>query len=78
MTLLLLDYIHRIDGVANLKTGLFDLKSSLTSSPFCLDSNPRSTYIQVSDLISSLKTGPFTAIRPGTTTTPTYQATIDR
>lgn len=40
--------------------------------------NPRSTYIQVSDLISSLKTGPFTAIRPGTTTTPTYQATIDR
>ncbi|XP_040902186.1 transmembrane protease serine 4a isoform X2 [Toxotes jaculatrix] len=39
---------------------------------------PRSTSVPVDTLISSLKTGPFTAIRPGTTTTPIHQATIDR
>ncbi|XP_044060093.1 transmembrane protease serine 4a isoform X2 [Siniperca chuatsi] len=39
---------------------------------------PRSTSVPVDALISSLKTGPFTAIRPGTTTTPTHEATIDR
>ncbi|XP_039986276.1 transmembrane protease serine 4a isoform X2 [Xiphias gladius] len=39
---------------------------------------PRSTRVPVDTLISSLKTGPFTAIRPGTTTKPIHQATIDR
>ncbi|XP_071351875.1 transmembrane protease serine 4a isoform X2 [Trachinotus anak] len=39
---------------------------------------PRSTSVRVDTLISSLKTGPFTAIRPGTATTPIHQATIDR
>ncbi|KAM4627914.1 transmembrane protease serine 4a isoform 2-T3 [Polymixia lowei] len=39
---------------------------------------PRSTPVSVQTLISSLKTGPFTAIRPGTKTTPIHQATIDR
>ncbi|KAI3354273.1 hypothetical protein L3Q82_018809 [Scortum barcoo] len=39
---------------------------------------PHSTDIPVNTLISSLNTGPFTAVRPGTTTTPIHQATIDR
>ncbi|XP_071375332.1 transmembrane protease serine 4-like isoform X2 [Centroberyx affinis] len=39
---------------------------------------PRSTTVPVKTLISSLKTGPFTAIRPGTKTIPIHQATIDR
>ncbi|XP_067363146.1 transmembrane protease serine 4a isoform X2 [Channa argus] len=38
---------------------------------------PRSTNVSVSTLTSFLKTGPFTAVRPGTATTPTHQATID-
>ncbi|KAF7663359.1 hypothetical protein LDENG_00211750 [Lucifuga dentata] len=41
-------------------------------------SNPRSTSVSVKTLISSIKSGPFTAIRPGTTTKPVHQATIDR
>ncbi|XP_029923578.1 transmembrane protease serine 4a [Myripristis murdjan] len=40
--------------------------------------NPRSSTVPVQTLVSSLKTGPFTAIRPGTKTTPIHQATIDR
>ncbi|XP_070685953.1 transmembrane protease serine 4a [Pempheris klunzingeri] len=39
---------------------------------------PQSTSVPVDALISSLKTGPFTAVRPGSTTTPLQQATIDR
>lgn len=39
---------------------------------------PRSTNVRVDALVSSLKTGPFTAIRPGTASTPIHQATIDR
>ncbi|GLD57340.1 transmembrane protease serine 4-like protein [Lates japonicus] len=39
---------------------------------------PRSTSVRVDTLISSLKTGPFTAVRPGTTSTPIHQATMDR
>ncbi|XP_070826775.1 transmembrane protease serine 4a isoform X1 [Chaetodon trifascialis] len=39
---------------------------------------PRSTSIPVAILQSSLKPGPFTAVRPGNTTTPIHQATIDR
>ncbi|XP_051253076.1 transmembrane protease serine 4a isoform X3 [Dicentrarchus labrax] len=39
---------------------------------------PRSTSVPVDKLIPSMKTGPFTAVRPGTTTTPIHQATIDR
>ncbi|XP_022609583.1 transmembrane protease serine 4-like isoform X1 [Seriola dumerili] len=39
---------------------------------------PRSSSVPVDTLISSLKTGPFTAIRPGTANTPIHQATIDR
>ncbi|XP_070761960.1 transmembrane protease serine 4a [Enoplosus armatus] len=39
---------------------------------------PRSTSVPVDSLMSSMKTGPFTAVRPGTTSTPTHQATIDR
>ncbi|XP_041851746.1 transmembrane protease serine 4a isoform X2 [Melanotaenia boesemani] len=38
---------------------------------------PQSTQVRVDTLISSLKTGPFTAVMPGTTTTPIHQATID-
>lgn len=41
-------------------------------------SNPQSTSVPVNSLISSLKTGPFTVVRPGTTTTPIHQATSDR
>ena len=61
-----------------LQTMLFDLKSSLTLSPFCLYSKPKSTSVKVDTLLPTLKTGPFTAIRPGTTKTPIHQATIDR
>ncbi|XP_028274581.1 transmembrane protease serine 4a isoform X2 [Parambassis ranga] len=39
---------------------------------------PSSTGVPVDTLMSFLKTGPFTAVRPGTETTPTHQATIDR
>ncbi|KAM3875217.1 transmembrane protease serine 4a [Diretmus argenteus] len=39
---------------------------------------PRSTTISVQLLMSSLKKGPFTAIRPGTRTMPISRATIDR
>nr|XP_046245094.1 transmembrane protease serine 4a isoform X3 [Scatophagus argus] len=39
---------------------------------------PRSTSVPVDTLIPSLKTGPFTAVRPGTTTTPVHLATADR
>ncbi|KAM9853561.1 transmembrane protease serine 4a isoform 2-T2 [Aulostomus maculatus] len=39
---------------------------------------PHSTNIPVNTLTSSLKNGPFTAVRAGTATTPTHQATIDR
>ncbi|KAF3847719.1 hypothetical protein F7725_020747 [Dissostichus mawsoni] len=38
---------------------------------------PKSTSVRV-DTLFPLKTGPFTAIRPGTTKTPIHQATIDR
>ncbi|XP_059186628.1 transmembrane protease serine 4a isoform X2 [Centropristis striata] len=41
-------------------------------------SKPSSSSVRVDTLITSLKTGPFTAIRPGTTNTPIHQATIDR
>lgn len=46
--------------------------------PFCLNSKPRSSRVPVSTLMTSLKTGPFTAVRAGTTNTPIHQATIDR
>ncbi|XP_026233198.1 transmembrane protease serine 4a isoform X1 [Anabas testudineus] len=39
---------------------------------------PLSTNVPVNSLASFLKTGPFTAVRPGTGTTPTHQATTDR
>lgn len=39
---------------------------------------PSSTNVRVDTLIPSMKTGPFTAVRPGTTNTPIHQATIDR
>ncbi|XP_029373123.1 transmembrane protease serine 4a isoform X2 [Echeneis naucrates] len=39
---------------------------------------PRSTRFSVDTLLPYLKAGPFTAIRPGTATTLTHQATIDR
>ncbi|XP_010793417.1 transmembrane protease serine 4-like isoform X2 [Notothenia coriiceps] len=40
---------------------------------------PKSTSVKVDTLLFPLKTtGPFTAIRPGTTKTPIHQATIDR
>ncbi|XP_068614682.1 transmembrane protease serine 4-like [Brachionichthys hirsutus] len=40
--------------------------------------NPRSTGVPVDLLIPLLKPGPFTAVRPGSTATPTHQATLDR
>ncbi|KAM3616380.1 uncharacterized protein V6R79_017020 [Siganus canaliculatus] len=40
--------------------------------------NPRSSKVSVELLMSSMKTGPFTAVRPRTGTTPVHQATIDR
>uniref|UniRef100_H3CQQ4 Transmembrane serine protease 4a n=1 Tax=Tetraodon nigroviridis TaxID=99883 RepID=H3CQQ4_TETNG len=39
---------------------------------------PQSSKVPVEDLIQSLKTGPFTAIREGSASTPIHQATIDR
>ncbi|XP_029965284.1 transmembrane protease serine 4a [Salarias fasciatus] len=39
---------------------------------------PRSTRIPVNSLATSLRTGPFTAVRPGTSNTAIHQATIDR
>ncbi|XP_022051820.1 transmembrane protease serine 4a isoform X1 [Acanthochromis polyacanthus] len=39
---------------------------------------PQSTNVRVDALVSFLKTGPFTAVRPGATGTPIHQATIDR
>ncbi|XP_042342637.1 transmembrane protease serine 4a isoform X2 [Plectropomus leopardus] len=39
---------------------------------------PRNTIVPVDTLISSLKNGPFTAVRPETANTPIHQATIDR
>ncbi|KAM9358774.1 transmembrane protease serine 4a [Symphorus nematophorus] len=39
---------------------------------------PRSSSVPVGTLIPSLKTGPFTAVRPGTMNKPIHQATIDR
>ncbi|CAN9511388.1 unnamed protein product [Ophioblennius macclurei] len=41
-------------------------------------SEPRSTSLPVNSLGTSLKTGPFTAVRPGTSGTPVHQATLDR
>lgn len=40
--------------------------------------NPSSTTVRVDTLMSSLKTGPFTAVRPRTSNTPIHEATIDR
>ncbi|XP_047450855.1 transmembrane protease serine 4a isoform X2 [Mugil cephalus] len=40
--------------------------------------NPSSTSVSVDTLISVLKTGPFTAVRPDSTSLPLHQATIDR
>ncbi|XP_062275555.1 transmembrane protease serine 4a isoform X1 [Scomber scombrus] len=40
--------------------------------------NPQSSNVPVDTLISAMKTGPFTAVRPATTTTPIHKATIDR
>ncbi|XP_041656259.1 transmembrane protease serine 4a isoform X1 [Cheilinus undulatus] len=40
--------------------------------------NPKSTNVPVNNLMSSMKNGRFTAVRPWTTTTPLHQATIDR
>lgn len=45
---------------------------------FCLNSKPHSKSVPVDTLILSMKTGPFTAVRPATSTTPIHQATIDR
>ncbi|KAG8002012.1 Transmembrane protease serine 4, partial [Nibea albiflora] len=39
---------------------------------------PQSSSVRVDMLIPSMKTGPFTAVRPTTGTTPIHQATIDR
>ncbi|XP_030007036.1 transmembrane protease serine 4a isoform X1 [Sphaeramia orbicularis] len=39
---------------------------------------PRSKNIRVDTLTTTMKTGPFTAIRTGSGTTPIHQATIDR
>ncbi|KAM7413079.1 hypothetical protein PAMA_020453 [Pampus argenteus] len=39
---------------------------------------PHSSSVPVDTLIFSMKTGPFTAVRPATTTTPIHKATIDR
>ncbi|XP_020494954.1 transmembrane protease serine 4a isoform X1 [Labrus bergylta] len=39
---------------------------------------PKSTSVPVNTLLSSMKAGPFTAVRPKTTSTPLHQATIDR
>ncbi|XP_044209042.1 transmembrane protease serine 4a isoform X1 [Thunnus albacares] len=39
---------------------------------------PRSTSVPVNTLKVTMKTGPFTAVKPATTTTPIHQATIDR
>ncbi|XP_008285232.1 transmembrane protease serine 4a isoform X1 [Stegastes partitus] len=39
---------------------------------------PQSTNVRVDTLVSSLKIGPFTAVRSGTASTPIHQATIDR
>lgn len=41
-------------------------------------SKPQSSNVPVEDLIQSLKTGPFTAVRDGSASTPIHQATIDR
>ncbi|XP_053176790.1 transmembrane protease serine 4a isoform X2 [Scomber japonicus] len=40
--------------------------------------NPQSSSVPVDTLISAMKKGPFTAVRPATTTTPIHKATIDR
>ncbi|XP_074534840.1 transmembrane protease serine 4a [Halichoeres trimaculatus] len=39
---------------------------------------PRSTNVPVNTLKSSMKDGPFTAVKPGTSSTPLHQATMDR
>ncbi|XP_061575357.1 transmembrane protease serine 4a isoform X2 [Cololabis saira] len=39
---------------------------------------PYSTSVQVVNIMSSLKSGPFAAVRAGTASTPTHQATTDR
>lgn len=41
-------------------------------------SKPQSSKVPVEDLIQSLKTGPFTAVRGGSAFAPVHQATIDR
>ncbi|XP_010727919.3 transmembrane protease serine 4a isoform X2 [Larimichthys crocea] len=40
--------------------------------------NPQSSGVTVDKLIPSMKTGPFTAVRPMTGTTPIHEATMDR
>lgn len=40
-------------------------------------SDPKSTNVPVNSLMSSMKRGPFTAVRLGTMTTPVHQATTD-
>ncbi|XP_008307873.1 transmembrane protease serine 4a isoform X2 [Cynoglossus semilaevis] len=39
---------------------------------------PKSTNVQVNTLMSSMKSGPFAAVRPATKTTPVHQATTER
>ena len=41
-------------------------------------SKPQSANVPVGDLIQSLKTGPFTAVKGASASTPIQQATIDR
>lgn len=45
---------------------------------FSVHSKPQSSQVPVVDLVQSLKTGPFTAVRERSASTPIHQATIDR
>lgn len=51
---------------------------NLLSPHFCVTSKPKSTNVQVNTLMSSMKSGPFAAVRPATKTTPVHQATTER
>lgn len=66
------DVVHR----TNVMNDFFDLEWSL--SFFCVNSKPRSSNVAVKSLTSSLTTGSFAAIKPGTGKTPIHMATADR
>lgn len=52
-------------------------RQSRSLSSLSLDSNPESTTLPVAGLIQSLRNGPFSAVRSGSSKTPIHQATMD-